>query len=84
VYPWVFCGVRVVQHFLPSMATMLHLTKQILEICINLLDWNCQNMMKKDTKEVTCSRNSKGRQPNGKKKKGPYDKQRYTKYYAEN
>ena len=37
-----------------------------------------------DTKGVTCSRNSRGRQPNGKKKKGPYDKQRYTKYYAEN
>ena len=36
---WVFCGVRVVQHFLPSMATMLHLTKQILEVCIRLLNW---------------------------------------------
>jgi hypothetical protein len=34
-----FCGVRVVQHFLPSMATMLHLTKQILEVCIRLLNW---------------------------------------------
>jgi hypothetical protein len=37
-----------------------------------------------DTKEVTGSRNSRGRQPNGKKKKRPYNKQRYTKYYAEN
>jgi hypothetical protein len=34
-----FCGVRVVQHFLPSMATMLHLTKHILEVCIRLLNW---------------------------------------------
>ena len=37
-----FWGVRVVQHFLPSMATMLHLTKQILEVCIRLL--NCRKV----------------------------------------
>ena len=40
-----FLWVRAVQHFLPSMATMLYLRKQILEVCIRLLNWSCQNMM---------------------------------------
>jgi uncharacterized membrane protein len=45
-----FCGIRVAQHFLTSISTILHLTKQILEASIRLLDWSWQNVTKKGLK----------------------------------
>jgi hypothetical protein len=67
-------------HNLTSNTTNIRSLHQIVELELSEYD----EEMFVDTKGVTCSRNSRGRQPNGKKKRRPYAKQRYTKYYAEN